>query len=166
MRTLTVFILPLLFCTLAAGGILSCGPAQNTINLSDRVVENPADGIGHYVFALTLPTTMVPGATLPLAMEWRTVGPVDPTARYALEILLDGPDRKVYRYTPSNNTVGEYHLSNWQTYRLKIPSAFTPGEYTVAVAIENSNGQPVTLGFEKDMVYEGSFYRVAQVMVE
>lgn len=159
MRTLTFLALIFTLCT--------CGRApQETINLSDRIVEQPADGIGHYVFALTLPGTVAPGESLPLAMEWRTVGPVDATARYALNILLDGPERKVYRYAPSNNTVGEYHLSNWQTYRLAIPEGFAAGKYAVAVSIENSNDKPVALGFEKDMIYEGSFYLIAEVTVE
>lgn len=158
MRALTFLALVLVLCT--------CGPAQHTVDLSDRIVEKPADGIGHYVYALTLPTTVAPGKTLPLAMEWRTVGPVDPTARYALTILLDGPDRRTYRYAPSNNTVGEYHLSNWQTYRLDIPETFAAGTYAVAVGIEDTEGIPVVLGFEKTMVYEGRFYRVAEVVVE
>lgn len=159
MRTLTFLALILTLCT--------CGRApQETINLSDRIVGQPTDGIGHYVYALTLPATIAPGETLPLAMEWRTVGPVDPTARYALDILLDGPERKVFSYAPSNNTVGEYHLTNWQTYRLKIPTDFTAGEYTVAVGIKDTNGEPVILGFKNDMIYEEHFYEVAEVTVE
>lgn len=158
MRLLSYFALLLLLCT--------CGRApQRTIDLSDQVTENPEDGIGHYVYALTLPETVAPGSTLPLAMEWRTVGPVDPTARYALDILLDGPRRKSYRYAPSNNTVGEYHLANWQTYRLKLPEDFPAGTYTVAVAIYDAEGQPVTLGFKQDLVYEAGYYRLAEVEV-
>lgn len=136
------------------------------IRLADQTVTKPADGIGHYVFAATLPHTVTPGITLPLAMEWRTIGPVDPTARYALTILLAGPTQKTYRYAPSNNTVGEYHLSNWQTYNLKIPADFPAGTYTVAVGIESTEGESIVLGFQPDLLLRDGFYRIAEVGVE
>lgn len=166
MRPLTYLALILLLCTPIIFGTVACGPAKQNIDLSDHVNDRPADGIGHYVYALTLPTSVAAGETLPLAMEWRTVGPVDPTARYGLDILLDGPARKVFHYLPSNNTIGEYHLSNWQTYRLDVPVDFPEGSYAVAVAINQPNGTPVPLGFDRSLKFEQDFYRIATIKVD
>ncbi len=165
MRPFTSLVFILLLCALIPFGIQGCGPANQNIDLSDQVDDHPADGIGHYVYALTLPTTVAAGKTLPLAMEWRTVGPVDPTSRYELDILLDGPARKVYQYLPSNNTIGEYHLSNWQTYRLDVPADFPAGTYAVAVAISQPDGTPVPLGFKQSLKYDQDFYRIATIEV-
>ena len=149
--------------------LTACGGGANRqeIDLSDQVTDQPADGIGHYVYALSLPKTISPGETLEVLMDWRTVGPADGRKRYAMEVLLDGPDRKVYYVDENQSTVGEINLVNWLNYYFPVPEDFTAGEYTVGVRLlDVGNGDAVVpLGFSEELGMGDGFYRVAALTV-
>lgn len=148
---------------------ISCegNPNRQEIDLSDRVIENPDDGVGHYVYALALPKTTTPGEDFEVQMEWRTVGGVDPNARYTMDLVLTGPDRKEYEFPAGANTVGELHLANWLSYRLDVPAGFEPGNYALGVRIRdaNKNFQRVEMGFVDELKIEEGFYELAHLEV-
>lgn len=140
---------------------------RQEIDLSDAVLEVPSDGIGHYVYALSLPVAVSPGNNLDVQMEWRTVGPVDPTSRYAMEVILDGPDQNIYTVRENENTVGEYHLANWFSYDFLVPPDFRSGTYAVGVRLRDKDGNVIPLGYTDDLRMPLSgFYRLGQVLVE
>ncbi|MCP9237769.1 hypothetical protein [Lewinella sp. JB7] len=151
----------LLFCCLA------CGPGgeRQEIDLSDSVVENPVDGVGHYVYALNLPEVISAGEKFEVQMEWRTVGSVDPNARYTMDIILDGPSTKVYSIPAGANTVGELHLANWLSYTFDVPEAFPVGNYTVGVRLRDANRdlREVPLGYKESLAMDDGFYRLGEV---
>jgi hypothetical protein len=161
---MTKLIILLLLLTV----VTSCDRSdRQEIDLSNTVIEIPADGIGHYVYALSLPVVVFPGSDLDVQMEWRTVGPVDPIAHYAMEIIVDGPDQKIYTVRENENTVGEYHLANWLSYYFLIPTDFRSGTYTVGVRLRDQDGSVIPLGFTNDLRMEpAGFYRLGQVLVE
>ena len=158
------YLLPLLLLAICA-----CQPAtpRQEIDLTDRVVTTPEDGIGHYVYALSLPERVAPGGTLDVQMDWRTVGPADGRRRYAMEVLLDGPARKDYTIRENENTVGEINLINWFNHDFAVPANFPAGEYTVAVRLldATNNNETVPLGFEPELALGDGFYRIATVAV-
>jgi uncharacterized protein YfaS (alpha-2-macroglobulin family) len=154
---------PLLFLFLCC--LYDCGPGGNRqdIDLSDHTVQSPEDGVGHYVYALNLPESVRPGEDLDVQMEWRTVGGVDPNARYTMEIRVSGPATKVYTIPSGANTVGELHLANWLNYDFAIPDDFPAGDYTLGVRLQdaNRNLREVPLGFEPELRLDEGFYRLA-----
>ena len=135
--------------------------------MSDQVVAQPSDGIGHYVYALSLPTAVAAGEEFEVQMEWRTVGSVDPNARYTMNALLLGPDRKVYSVPAGANTAGEVHLANWLSYRFEVPSDFTPGDYTFGIKLTDEVGDrgEVPLGFKPELRMADGFFRLADLTV-
>lgn len=146
---------------------LAC-TAQNRqeIDLTDRVVEVPEDGLGHYVYALALPERVAPGGRMDVQMDWRTVGPADGRLRYILDLRLDGPDGKLYTVGPRLNTVGEINLVNWFTHYLDVPDYFAPGTYALDVRLRDpETREPLVLGFVPEMAVGDGFYRVAEVTV-
>ncbi|MGB3798742.1 MAG: hypothetical protein WA952_02945 [Lewinella sp.] len=148
--------------------LLSCDNAdRQTIDLSDQVTTEPVDGVGHYVYALTLPRSVAPGDKFEVQMEWRTVGSVDPNARYTMEAILTGPDTKIYSLPSGANTVGELHLANWLSYSFLVPENFTPGEYDFGVRLQDEvgDGGEVPLGFLPDLEIADGFYRLANITV-
>lgn len=160
--------LPLPFLLLLLFAACTSGTGRQEIDLSDQVVKNPDDGIGHYVYALSLPEQIAPGETLEIQMDWRTVGPVDWRKRYAMDILLEGDtERKIYPIEAFQSTVGEGNLINWLNYYCPIPEDFVEGEYAVAVRLRDvqDEGQVVQLGFEPALGMEDGFYRLATVQV-
>ncbi|NJC25497.1 hypothetical protein [Neolewinella antarctica] len=143
----------------------SCDKSE-LVDLSQYTVKKPADGIGHYVYALTMPPSIQRGEKLPLAMEWRTVGPAVPQAQqYDMEVRLSGPETKTYFVNSAANTIGEYHLTNWLQYDFVIPSDFPAGEYVVSVRIMDEDGAPQVLGYKDDRLVGESFYRLTTLRV-
>ncbi|MBB4077738.1 hypothetical protein GGR28_000339 [Lewinella aquimaris] len=159
MKFLAVFILLI--------GSFACGSNGNRqdIDLSDQVVESPVDGVGHYVYALNLPETITAGEKFEVQMEWRTVGSVDPNARYTMDVTLAGPATKVYSVPSGANTVGELHLANWLSYRFDVPADFSPGTYMVGVRLRDANRdlQEVPLGYKESLNMSDGFYRLGSV---
>lgn len=154
-----------LFCCLW----FSCGSNadRQNIDLSDAVVDRPVDGVGHYVYALSVPNSVVAGEEFEIQMEWRTVGSVDPNARYTMDIILQGPDTKVYSIPSGANTVGELHLANWLSYPLTVPADFAAGTYTVGVRLRDSNRDfaQVPLGYKEERAMSEGFYRLAAIEI-
>ncbi|WP_157976278.1 hypothetical protein [Lewinella sp. IMCC34191] len=148
--------------------LFSCGNEdRQNIDLSDQVVTKPVDGVGHYVYALTIPKTVAPGEKFDVQMEWRTVGSVDPNARYTMEAILTGPKAKVYSLPSGANTVGELHLANWLSYDFLVPEDFPAGEYAFGVRLldEVGDGGDVPLGFVPEMEITDGYYRLANIAV-
>ena len=160
MRIFLLFVLLLLLTACSNGN-------RQEIDLSDRVVANPADGLGHYVYALSLPQQVAPGELLSVEMDWRTVGPADGRKRYALDVLLEGPARKVYPIRANENTVGEINLINWFGYSFPVPRDFPAGDYVLGVRLRDvaENDRVVTLGFDPELALADGFYRVAGLKV-
>lgn len=154
----------LILCLMVTG----CGnDDRQDIDLSDAVVERPVDGVGHYVYALNLPRTVAAGEAFEAQMEWRTVGSVDPNARYTMDVVLEGPERKVWSIPSGANTVGELHLANWLSYDFEVPADFPAGTYDFGVRLRNANRdfEEVPLGYEASLSMEDGFYRLAQITV-
>jgi hypothetical protein len=160
MRTLLILAV---FSFLLIG--TGCGPGgeRQDIDLSEEVVTTPADGVGHYVYALNLPVSRTPGSDLDVQMEWRTVGGVDPNARYTMDIRISGPASKTYSIPAGANTVGELHLSNWLNYDFTIPADFPTGTYELAVRLRDANRdlREVPLGYRDNRKLDDGFYRLA-----
>lgn len=160
------YLLPLIL-------LLACeDPNRQDIDLSDRVVERPSDGVGHYVYALSLPRTVAPGEEFEVQMEWRTVGSVDPNARYQMDVILKGEtDEKVYSIPAAANTVGELHLANWLSYEFEVPENFPAGEYTLGIRLRDAlddSAQPdlfVPLGYRRELDMADGFSRLASLAV-
>ena len=144
---------------------LACGSnaGVRSIDLSDRVVEKPPDGIGHYVYALSLPEVAEVGEAFEVQMEWRTVGGVDPNARYTLDVRLVGPARRTYSFPAGANTVGELHLANWFSHAFAVAADFPVGEYDLEVRLRDANKDDaqVPLGFDPQMITTEGYYRLA-----
>lgn len=151
-------------CTLVS---CSTDPNIHFIDLSEAVVEKPEDGVGHYVYALSLPYRVSPGEDLSIQMEWRTVGGVDPNARYTMDLILQGPSTKTYEVPSGANTVGELHLANWLSYDFEVPQDFPTGEYTIGVRLRDASRDLATvpLGFRAERAMDDGFYRVATVEI-
>jgi hypothetical protein len=115
-------------------GLCSCygSEGRQNIDLSDAVIERPVDGIGHYVYALSLPEKVGAGRPMDIQMEWRTAGSVDPNARYVMDVRFSGPATKDYSIASSANTVGELHLNNWLSHRFQVPTNFPPASIPLA----------------------------------
>ena len=148
--------------------VLSCDTTERrSIDLSDQVVSEPSDGVGHYVYALSLPATVAAGDDFEVQMEWRTVGSVDPNARYTMNAILIGPDRKVYTVPAGANTAGEVHLANWLSYNFEVPADFTPGDYVFGIKLtdEVGDGGDVPLGFLPELQMADGFFRLADIQV-
>ncbi|THH41254.1 hypothetical protein [Neolewinella litorea] len=141
---------------------------RQDIDLSDSVVEQPVDGVGHYVYAINLPHTVSAGESFEAQMEWRTVGSVDPNARYTMDVVLEGPERKVWSIPSGANTVGELHLANWLSYNFDVPSEFPAGNYVFGVRLRNANRdfEEVPLGYQSQLEMGDGFYRLAQIEVQ
>ncbi|WP_157974611.1 hypothetical protein [Lewinella sp. IMCC34183] len=163
----TPFTLACLCLLLLLGGACT-NENQQAIDLSDDVVERPVDGVGHYVYALNLPRTVAPGERFEVQMEWRTVGSVDPNARYTMDVVLEGPQRKAWSIPAGANTVGELHLANWLSYPFEVPADFTAGEYRLGVRLRNErrDGEEVPMGYVADRKMDEGFYRLAELRVE
>ena len=163
MRTLlTTLLLGSLFfsaCDITTG--------RQWIDLSDAVVDRPVDGVGHYVYALTLPETVAAGEDLEVQMEWRTVGSVDPNARYTMDIRIDGPAEKTFSLPSGANTVGELHLANWLNYDFAVPQDFPAGTYELGVRLRDDNRDlvEVPLGYADSLRLSDGFYRLARFAV-
>lgn len=140
---------------------------RQEIDLSDSVVDEPVDGVGHYVYALSLPRTVAAGEDFDAQMEWRTVGSVDPNARYTMDAILTGPETKVYSLPSGANTVGELHLANWLSYTFRVPENFPAGTYTFGVRLtdEVGDGGEVPLGFLPELEIADGFFRLADIEV-
>ena len=151
----------------ATFALLSCTPEQQLTDLSAYVNSNPSDGLGHYVYAITAAPTVTPGSNYNIGMEWRTVGPADPTSsgRYIMDVQLAGPATKVFTVGPSANTIGEYHLTNWLEHRFAIPADFPVGEYQVGVRVRDAEGAVVPLGFVEGRAMGEGFYLLTSVLV-
>lgn len=148
--------------------LLACGPDnRQDLDLSDDVVEQPADGVGHYVYAINLPVAVAAGEKFEAQMEWRTVGSVDPNARLTMDVVLDGPQRKIWSLPAGANTVGELHLANWLSYPFTVPADFPAGSYAFGVRLrdERRDGQEVPLGYVRDRAMAEGFYRLADLEV-
>ena len=160
MRTFAIALLVLL---------LACAGEENRqwIDLSDAVVERPVDGVGHYVYALTVPKRVDAGEDLAVQMEWRTVGSVDPNARYTMDVRLSGPAQKMFSLPSGANTVGELHLTNWLSYDFAVPDEFPAGRYALGVRLRDSNRDfvQVPLGYADSLRLDDGFYRLAYVEV-
>lgn len=145
----------------------SCGSnaGMQTIDLSDKVVVKPADGVGHYVYAMSIPETVRVGEKFEAQMEWRTVGGVDPNARYTMDVILLGGASKIYEIPAGANTVGELHLANWFSYSFLVPADFPAGEYVFGVRLRDAERdfRQVPLGFDSDLEMKDGFYRLASV---
>lgn len=150
-------------------GLLSCygSEGRQNIDLSDAVAERPVDGIGHYVYALSLPERVSAGQPMDIQMEWRTAGSVNPNARYVMDIRLTGPATKDYSVASSANTVGELHLNNWLSHRFRIPNDFPAGTYTVGVRLrdEKQSMATVPVGYQPDRAMTDGFWRLASIEV-
>ena len=160
------YLLPLFLLFLFACG---SGTGRQEIDLSERTVAKPVDGVGHYVYALALPEAIAPGETLEIQMDWRTVGPADMRKRYELEMRLSGPAAsKVYKVSKSLNTVGEANLVNWINYYFPLAGDFPAGRYAVEVRLldETRADGTVPLGFVAEMAVGDGFYKVAEINVE
>ena len=155
----------IIHCLLATG----CGDAANRqeIDLSDSVVQNPVDGVGHYVYAMSMPREVAPGEELEVQMEWRTVGSVDPNARYTMDIRMSGPAAKDFAIPSGANTVGELHLANWLSYDFEVPQDFPTGEYVLAVRLRDSarDFAEVPLGYREELRMKDGFYRLGEFTV-
>lgn len=158
----------ILFFLLVFLNACNSGTGRQEIDLTDQTTANPVDGVGHYVYALSLPHSIKAGKTLEIQMDWRTVGPADMRKRYDMEVRLNGPASKVFRVDQSMNTVGEANLINWINYYFPIPADFPTGTYQVEVRLldETREDGVVPLGFRQDMALGDGFYRVATVLVE
>ncbi len=147
----------------------ACSDSANRqeIDLSDAVTENPADGVGHYVYAMNMPREVSPGEDLDVQMEWRTVGSVDPNARYTMDVRLIGPARKDFSIPSGANTVGELHLANWLSYDFAVPENFPAGDYVLAVRLRDSarDFQEVPLGYRDERLVGDGFYRLGEFRV-
>ena len=147
----------------------SCAGSSNRqeIDLSDAVVRNPVDGVGHYVYAMSMPREVAPGDELDVQMEWRTVGSVDPNARYTMDVRLSGPAQKDFAIPAGANTVGELHLANWLSYDFEVPENFPAGEYVLAVRLRDSarDFAQVPLGYRQELRMEDGFYRLGEFTV-
>ena len=164
MQTLLRRGLPLLLLSL----LCSCGPAdRQDLDFSDRVAERPADGIGHYIYALNLPQRVAPGGRLDVQMEWRTVGPVDPKSRYDMDLLLTGPARHEFTVKADANTVGELHLANWMNHYFTVPAELPPGRYVLGVRLRDArrDGAVVPLGYRDEFRIPNTegYYRLAEL---
>jgi hypothetical protein len=150
-------------------GLCSCygSEGRQNIDLSDAVIERPVDGIGHYVYALSLPEKVGAGRPMDIQMEWRTAGSVDPNARYVMDVRFSGPATKDYSIASSANTVGELHLNNWLSHRFQVPTNFPPGIYTVGVRLrdEKKSMATVPVGYKPDRKMEDGFWRLAEFEV-
>lgn len=148
--------------------VLACTPNdRQQIDLSDSVVSEPIDGVGHYVYALTIPRDVEAGDKFEVQMEWRTVGSVDPNARYTMDAILTGPETKIYSIPSGANTVGELHLANWLSYTFPVPAEFPAGTYTFGVRLtdEVGDGGEVPLGFIPELEIRDGFFRLAEIAV-
>lgn len=158
-----------LILLLFLGTLWSCYGAEGrqNIDLSDAVAERPVDGIGHYVYALSLPERVEAGRPMDIQMEWRTAGSVDPNARYVMDIRFSGPATKDYTVASSANTVGELHLNNWLSHRFVVPDDFPEGTYTVGVRLrdEKNNLATVPVGYRQERAMEDGFWRLADFAV-
>lgn len=146
----------------------ACGPTnRQDIDLSGYVVEEPVDGVGHYVYALNVPERVSAGESFEAQMEWRTVGSVDPNARYTMEVILSGPSSTTYAIPSGANTVGELHLANWLSYPIQVPNDFAPGTYDFGVRLLDELGGrgSVPLGYRPELAMEDGFYRLARITV-
>lgn len=160
------YFIPLLFLFLFA---CNSGTGRQEIDLTEQTTTNPADGIGHYVYALSLPESIEAGKTLEVQMDWRTVGPADMRKRYDMEVRLSGDaTSKVYLVNKSQNTVGEANLVNWINYYFPVPTDFPLGNYEVEVRLldESRTGGVVPLGFREELATGDGFYRVARILVK
>ena len=149
--------------------LISCSPNdRQEVDLSDQVVERPVDGVGHYIYALSLPTSVAAGEDLDVQMEWRTVGSVDPNARYTMEVILKGAKQKVYAIPSGANTVGELHLANWLSYDFAVPADFPAGPYELGVRLRDANrdSREVPLGYQDELKMGDGFYRLAELNIE
>lgn len=162
MKTLLPYFLLLLLTA------CNSGTGRQEIDLTESTISNPTDGVGHYVYALSLPESIAAGETLEIQMDWRTVGPADMRKRYDLELRLNGPASKVYRVDKSLNTIGEANLVNWINYFFPIPADFPAGSYSVEVRLvdEARAGGFVPLGFKIDMKNGDGFWRVAKIRID
>ena len=160
MRYLSSILCCLLFLTCTTND-------RQEIDLSDSVVSEPVDGVGHYVYAISLPREVAAGEKFDAQMEWRTVGSVDPNARYTLDAILTGPNSKVYSLPSGANTVGELHLANWLSYTFEVPADFEPGTYTFGVRLtdEVGDGGEVPLGFLPELRIGDGFFRLGDIQV-
>ena len=147
----------------------SCADSSNRqeIDLSDSVVQNPVDGVGHYVYAMSMPREVAPGEQLDVQMEWRTVGSVDPNARYTMDVRLSGPAQKEFEVPAGANTVGELHLANWLSYDFEVPEDFPAGDYVLAVRLRDSarDFAEVPLGYREELRMGDGFYRLGEFTV-
>jgi hypothetical protein len=157
----------MLICGLLALPDCGSGGERQDIDLSDHVVASPADGVGHYVYALNLPASVPAGDELDVQMEWRTVGSVDPNARYTMDVRISGPGSRQYTIPSGANTVGELHLANWLNYDFPIPETFPAGTYTLGVRLRDANRdlREVPLGFTPELALDDGFYRLAEFSV-
>ena len=149
--------------------LAACAGEENLqwIDLSDAVVDRPVDGVGHYVYALTVPKRIAAGEDLEVQMEWRTVGSVDPNARYTMDVRLSGPAEKEFSIPAGANTVGELHLANWLSYDFAVPEDFPAGTYDLGVRLRDSNRDfaEVPLGYTDSLRLEGGYFRLARFAV-
>ena len=146
---------------------VGCSPGrQQLTDLSDRVARTPADGIGHYVYALTAAETVEPGTNYKIGMEWRTVGPAKPNQRYSMDIRLRGPATKIYEVSSAANTIGEYHLTNWLEHSFPISPGFPTGSYEVEVRVIDLDGVTQELGYREEFKRTEGFYALTSVVVE
>lgn len=168
-----VFLVRHLFVYLFLIALLGCHNAEyQEIDLSDRVLAEPADGVGHYVYAMSLPRQVVPGERFEAQMEWRTVGSVDPNARYLMDVVLRGESaEKIYDVPASANTVGELHISNWLSYRFDVPADFPPGPYAFGIRLRDAVNETVgeqlfvPLGYRPEFDMADGFSRLATLEV-
>ncbi|NJB85599.1 hypothetical protein GGR26_001344 [Lewinella marina] len=154
---LCVFLLP-----------VACGPDnRQDIDLSDLVVEQPVDGVGHYVYAINLPQSVAAGESFDAQMEWRTVGGVDPNARYTMDVVLEGAERKEWSIPSGANTVGELHLANWLSYTFEVPASFPAGNYTFGVRLRDANRdlEEVPLGYLEELRMDDGYFRLGEIEV-
>ena len=145
----------------------SCSPGQQQLtDLSNRVAATPADGIGHYIYALTAAEAVDAGSNYRIGMEWRTVGPAKPNQRFAMDIRLRGPATKIYEVSSAANTIGEYHLTNWLEHSFPVPPDFPAGLYEVEVRISDLNKVLQELGYRDEFKRTEGFYALTTVAVE
>lgn len=158
-------LLPLLLLSLLT--TCNSNTPRQEIDLSEKTITNPSDGIGHYVYALSLPEATVAGETLEIQMDWRTVGPADWRKRYVMEVRLNGPASEVYKVDKALNTVGEANIINWINYFFPVPADFPAGTYDLEVRLldETREDGVVPLGFREDLAVGDGFYRVASLEV-
>lgn len=162
MRMFLFFLLLIFF------NACNSGTGRQEIDLTDQTSDNPVDGVGHYVYALSLPQSIKAGNTLEIQMDWRTIGPADVRKRYDMEVRLTGPTSKLFQVDNYLNTVGEANLINWINYYFPLPADFPTGTYHVEVRLldETREDGIVPLAFREEMAAGDGFYQVATVMVE